>query len=379
MPLTCWQEVSNLGSPENIDLKSAEAGFEDWDPGQDSQDDGQDEQGSAESQRQDEELITLADIQPEAVEWIWTGYILAAKITDMIGNGDLGKTLVLLYIIARMTRGDPMPDNPNGPRREPIDVLLLAAEDDLADTLVPRLIAAGADMTRVHAPAGLITFPEDIPKLERWIEDKNIRLLVIDPIMAFMGVTKTGIEADVRKGLTNPLKELAARRRCAVVWLRHINKNERAGASMRGTGSTAFYNAARAGLTFGLDHDDETGEARIMIQSKRNLGKERPALRYRIVSTFGRVSPEGTEGTPVVEWLGVAEGATVASVLGPAPKESAPREGTKVHECTAWLRERLGHSSVAATVMWKEADEKGFCANTVKGAQRFAKVRTFKV
>ena len=331
-------------------------------------------------------LISLENVKPEPIEWLWPGYIPKAKITDVIGDGDLGKSLVLIAIIAKQSRGEPMPDNPNGPKGKPINIVMMVAEDDVADTVVPRLIAAGADLSRIKVLAGPkagsetpIILPEDWPAVEAAVRDTNAGLLVIDPVMGFLGGdVKSGIDSAVRVALMGPAKALASKYDCAVLSLRHTNKSEGASASMRGGGSVAFRNACRAGLAFGPDYDDEDGERRIMVQSKKNLGRQRPALAYRIESSFGLVETEGEEGTPVVVWEGVAEGATPESVLGPRPqKRPGSRVGSKTEEATDWLRERLKDGiSVAATIMQKEMEGEGFSKKVIETAKSRAGVES---
>jgi hypothetical protein len=332
-------------------------------------------------------FVSLASVEVTSVEWLWPGYIPKGKITDVIGDGDLGKSLVLTDIIARMSRGKPMPDNPDGPMREPIDIVMMVGEDDVSDTVVPRLLAAGADLSRIKVLVGPnagidtpIVFPKDMAILERVIHECDAQLLTIDPVMAFLGNVKTGIDSDVRTGLMGPLKEIASRNGCAILSLRHTNKSEGASASMRGGGSVAFRNAARAGLAFGPDYDDDDGERRIMVQSKKNLGKQRPALAYRIESTFERVEPEGVEGTPVVEWDGVVEGATPATVLGPPPRQSGPRDGSLTEAATGWLRDRLADgTAVAAMLIKDEMKAAGYSKNVIGSAKKYARVDSERV
>lgn len=333
-------------------------------------------------------LVSLADVNPEPIEWLWTGYIPKGKLTDVVGDGDLGKSLVMLDIAARMTQGMPMPGEPENTYRKPLNVVLLAAEDDLADTVVPRLIAAGADLKRIKALEGPregveqpITFPEDLAALEAAIRQMNAGLVVIDPVMAFLGSkVKSGIDADVRTALLTPLKKMASKYDCAVLNLRHTNKNEGASASMRGGGSTAFRNATRAGLAFGPDHHDEHGERRIMAPSKNNLGRRRDAIAYRIKSTFGHVESEGSEGTPIVVWEGCVSGVTAADVLGPPSKEPGPRDGTKTAEATSWLRNRLaGGIAVKATIIQEEMGAAHFSKSVIESAKRYAKVKSERI
>lgn len=331
-------------------------------------------------------LVVLSSVEPRSVEWLWPGYIPRGKLTDVVGDGDLGKSLVMLDLAARESTGRGMPDEQESVRRKPGSVVLLVAEDDLADTVVPRLIAAGADLDRIVALEGPrmgverpIVFPDDVAQVEAAIRDTSATLLIIDPVMAFLGDIKTGIDSAVRAGLLGPLKMIAGRYGCAVLNLRHTNKTEGASASMRGGGSVAFRNATRAGLAFGPDHDDETGRRRIMAPSKGNLTTPHEALAYHIESTHGLVPIEGITGTPVVVWDGVAFGVTAGQVLGPAPKPSGPRENSKTGEATLWLKDRLQEGPAKATEIRAEMEALGYSKKVIDDAKRYAGVESERV
>lgn len=326
-------------------------------------------------------LATLATIEPKPIEWLWRGYIPKGKITDIVGDGDLGKSLVLLDIAARVTTGLPMPNEPHTTISEPRDVVLLIAEDDLADTVVPRLIAAGANRNRVHAFEDGISFPDDIRRIEEAIQFHNAALLVIDPVMSFLGDrVKSGIDSSVRNSIGNPLRDVASRTGCAVASLRHVNKDVNAATANRGGGSVAFRNMARAALAFGPDREDATESRRFMAQSKKNLGAQAKTLAYRIEPTFGRVDAEGVDGTPVVFWEGPADGVTAADLLGPPPKPDGPRAGTKGEKATRWLRDRLaGGTAVESKTILREMASEGFSKNVIGAAKKHAGVNVERI
>ena len=326
-------------------------------------------------------LTTLAAVKPEPIEWLWGGYIPRGKITDIVGDGDLGKSLVLLDIAARVTTGRPMPSEAAHLAGPPRDVVLLLAEDDLADTVAPRLIAAGADMDRVHAFEDGIAFPEDVGRVEEAIRRYSAALLIIDPIMSFLGErVKSGIDSSVRNAIGTPLKDIASRTGCAVASLRHANKNMSTSAANRGGGSVAFRNMARAALAFGPDRDDESESRRFMAQAKKNLGGQAETLAYRIEASFGRVEIEGVEGTPIVVWEGAAHGVTASDLLGPPPAPGGPRAGSKTAQATTWLQDRLAAGvGVKSTVILEEMESAGFSKTVIDSAKKHAGVRAERI
>src|SRR5437868_5360146 len=131
----------------------------------------------------------LPDNQPSSVPWIWPGVLAAGRMALIDGDPGVGKSLLALDIAARLTSAQQMPDGYRP--SEPANVLLLAAEDNLHDTIVPRLSAAGADLERVHAwegdADGSPLFPEACPQLQEMIQQTSARLVIFDPLFSFLG------------------------------------------------------------------------------------------------------------------------------------------------------------------------------------------------
>jgi AAA domain len=243
-----------------------------------------------------DDLVLVADVDRELVRWLWPGRIPLGKVTVLDGDPGTGKSTLTLTIAAKVTTGSPFPD---GTRPERADVILLSAEDDIGDTIRPRLEAAGADLARcwvlpdVHPelppdaspkakpePPRPPELPADLELLEKLVVSKAAALVVIDPIAAFpSGAVDMHKDQDVRRALA-PLAYMAARTGAAVVIVRHMNKGQ-GSALYRGSGSIGIIGAARAGLLVAPDPDDE--DRRILATSKANLGKKRESLAYRIV------------------------------------------------------------------------------------------------
>jgi hypothetical protein len=255
--------------------------------------------------------IRLSDVEAEVVQWIWAGRIPLGKVTIIDGDPDLGKSTLTLDLAARVTRGQPMPDNTTSDLDGPANVILISIEDGTADTIRPRADAAGADVRRVHLlndveiedDKGLKkrfpwVMPRDLDMLCKEVERTGAKLVILDPLV---GVVDSSVhlhnDQETRAAL-RPLATMADQKGFAVVALRHINKGGGQNAKHRGGGSIAIIGAARSGLLVGLDPDDETGETKVIAAVKHNLSKTVPSLKYRLVSD--RDNPTVAR----IEWLG---------------------------------------------------------------------------
>lgn len=238
------------------------------------------------------ELESFSLVHPEKVRWLWDPRIPLGKLTIFAGDPGKGKSLVTVDVAARLSRGGTFPD---GARCGVGDTIFLSAEDDAADTIRPRLDAAGADVSRVHrVKAVKVTLGdggtgESVFSLERDIEKLDdaigkiysAQLLVIDPVSAYMGKIDTHRDAEIRRVLA-PLAELASRRRVAVVGVMHLKKGDTS-ALLRVSGSIGFVAAAR--VVWGFGEDPDAPETRIMVAVKNNLAPLGNGLAYRIEAT----------------------------------------------------------------------------------------------
>jgi hypothetical protein len=233
------------------------------------------------------EVRCLDSVKPEPVEYLVDGYIPLAKVTLFAGCGGIGKTVATHDVAAAVTAGrcafglsyTPPP---------PADVLLCFAEDDAGDTVVPRLLAAGADLRRVHEVQGIRGADgkrrpfslADCAVLAKDLERRpDAKLVVIDPAGVFAG--RSGIdthkEAPVQAMLAE-LRDLAMARRVAVILVAHVNKSEEQKARNRVSGSAAFVNSARAAFLFTEDAAEEG--RRLLLPIKCNFGREPQGLIY---------------------------------------------------------------------------------------------------
>lgn len=281
--------------------------------------------GSPDVSRQDSpkahavaEFVTVSDVQAEPIRWLWRGKLALGKVSLLAGDPGLGKSLVSLAVAAAVTRGAPWPVN--GTRAPEGEVVLLSAEDDVADTIRPRLEAAGADVGRVHVltmvrdldPDGRpfsrgFSLRRDLKLLDASLAERpSVRLVAVDPISAYLGDIDSHNNADVR-GLLAPLAELAARHRVAVLCVSHLNKG--GGPAMyRTNGSLAFVAAARA--AFMVTRDQADPARRLMLPLKNNLAPDVDGLAYSVQTAENEA--------PVVVWEPEAVTVTAEEALAPA-------------------------------------------------------------
>lgn len=278
----------------------------------------------------------VADVAIQRVSWLWHGRIPLGKITLLEGDPGLGKSTISLDVAARVSRGAPLEgDCESWP---PAGVVLVGAEDGIADTLRPRLDAAGADLTRVVAfrLERLPTLPVDLGPsgpIRAAMRAVDAALLVFDPLMAFLS---SGVDSyrdqDVRLVLRE-LAGLAAETGAAIVIIRHLNKQSGSKALYRGGGSIGIAGAARSVLLVAADPD--APEERILAPVKSNLCAPAPALRFAL---------DAIEESVRVRWLGVSGRGADELVTNAQQEES----GAAIAEAIVLLGALLANGPVAA-------------------------------
>jgi hypothetical protein len=245
----------------------------------------------------------LSGVEPEEVSWLWPSWLALGKLALVDGDPGLGKSAMTLDLAARVSTGKVFPD---GAECEAAGAVLLSAEDGLADTIRPRLDAAGADTSRILALATvpdenghdrLLSIPEDIPLIEKGIRRVGARLVVVDPLMAFLsGETNSHRDQDVRRALA-PLAGLAERTGASVLVVRHLNKAAANNPLYRGGGSIGIIGAARMEFVVGKDPQDEN--RRVVASTKNNLAKPPKSLMFTLEEAEG--------GSVRANWLGQSE------------------------------------------------------------------------
>jgi putative DNA primase/helicase len=282
--------------------------------------------------------VELADVVRQKIRWLWPGRIPLGKLTLLAGDPELGKSFLTVDMAARVTRGLPWPDqaeNLSG------SVIFLNAEDELDDTVCPRLEKAGADLakcsalTAVCSPADGLTHPlcltRDLAAVRAMLLAKpDCRLLVIDPISSYMGHVDSNSNADVRS-LLYPLAQLAAEFQVAVVAVTHLNKKGTGRAIYRAMGSLAFVAAARSAWIVVCDPQDEARH--LLLQMKNNLAEKSTGLAYRFQA-------ESKQSIATIAWEPNPIEHSLDEVLGTFSAAAQAHRNNENYADT-WLRERL--------------------------------------
>jgi hypothetical protein len=306
------------------------------------------------------------DIKPEHVTWLWPGRLAVGKVSVIDGDPGLGKSTQTLDIAARISSGAPLPGSVTA--THPRGVVILSAEDGAADTIVPRLNASRADLNRVFIMTGVralegaddaVALPRDLAAVEQAITDIDAALLIVDPLMAYLGAeTNAHRDQDVRRALA-PMAMMLERTGCAGLLIRHLNKAQAGSALYRGGGSIGIIGAARFGLLVAKDPDDEG--ARILAPTKCNIGPHPPALRFRL---------EGVPGTDVakVVWDNAPVAVDAAGLLAAAAGDDEERSA--LGEACDWLEQMLALGPRPVADVLRDARRDGHAERTVKRAKQ---------
>ena len=311
--------------------------------------------------------LLASEVEAERLRWLAPKRIAAGKITDLSGDPGSGKSTLVADVAARISRGRALPD---GERGEPRGVVLLSAEDGPGDTIRPRLEVAQADLDRIailttKPDGGMLSIPADISLVEAWVRKVDAALVVIDPVMAYLGrETNSFRDQDVRRALA-PLAAMAERTGVAVILVRHLNKAQGMQPLYRGGGSIGIIGAARFGLLVAPDPDDP--EARVLAPTKSNLAKPPASLRFRLVSVAGT-------DVARVEYLGTSPYTADDLVSAGRP----PSRGSQRDQAIAWLRQELSGGPRSAVEVKELAAMTGVTEATLRRAKDAAGVRAVK-
>jgi putative DNA primase/helicase len=320
---------------------------------------------------QPEELgILLSGVEPEEVEWLWPSWLALGKLALVDGDPGLDKSAMTLDLGARISAGKAFPDRA---KCEPAGVVLLSGEDALADTIRPRLDAAGADVSRILSLATVpdenghdryLSIPEDISLIEKGIERVGARLVIVDPLMAFLsGETNSHRDQDVRRALA-PLAGLAERTGACVLVVRHLNKAPGNNPLYRGGGSIGIIGAARMAFVVGKDPQDEN--RRVLASTKNNLAKPPKTLMFTL--------EEDESGAVRVNWLGESEVSAHQLLATPREEEYADARS----EAMEFLNDVLANGPLAASQVKEEAEEAGISERTLWRAKKVLGVMAYR-
>lgn len=289
-------------------------------------------------------IIKMSDVQLQEIEWLWYPFIPYGKLTIIQGDPGDGKTTLVLNIAAKLSKGEGLDENMQ--IAEPINIIYQTAEDGLADTVKPRLELAGADCEKImvidESDKSLSMIDE---RLEEAIVKTGARLLILDPIQAYLGGGMYMNRANEARDMTKKLGALAEKTKCAIILIGHMNK-----AAYRGMGSIDFFAVARSVLLVGRIEGE--ANTRAVVQIKNNLAAFGHAKAFEL-------SESG------FQWLGDYE-ITVDEVLGGiAPKANKMEQAKKI------LRELAEtQNAVQSNEVFELAEEHGISKRTMENAKK---------
>lgn len=313
-----------------------------------------------------------AEMKMQPIRWLWPGWLALGKLHILAGAPGVGKTTLALALAATVTIGGRFPD---GTRCEPGNVLIWSGEDDPEDTLLPRLLAAGADPSRVHFVRGTriagtiepFDPARDLVQIAQAAQRiGGVRLVLLDPVVsAVTGDSHKNTE--VRRGL-QPVVDLAAALNAAAVGITHFSKGTGGrDPTERVVGSVAFGAVARVVLVAAKVKDDD-GERRVIARSKSNIAPDDGAFAYSLEQV---AVADGITASRVM-W-GEAVAGTARELLA----EQEPEDERK--DAAAFLRELLAQGPMDARTVRRHADEAGHAWRTVQRARKAAGAEAHRV
>jgi AAA domain len=322
---------------------------------------------------------TAAEVTPATARFAWTGRIPLGALTILAGPPGLGKTQLLIGMLARASKG-----NLEGDLNGACEAMYVSAEDSLEHTLVPRLIAAGGIQTRIHFFDAIgdrhgLQIPGDLLNLDHWLQaHQHVRIIVLDPIVAMIPPSlNTHRDQDVRTALA-PLAALVDKHHVACILVMHLNKNTEADALNRLSGSIGFGGAARSVLLFANNPDDpdgEQGDQRILAHVKCNVARRQPSIGYRIESRTIHTADNIEIKTSIA--IRDADIAISATDLLTSPTGS--QEAGARAEAREFIEQELADGPVATNTIKQHAAEAGIAWPTVERAKRQMGIRARRI
>ncbi len=323
-------------------------------------------------------MINMESVKVEQIEWLLYPFIPFGKVTIIQGDPGEGKTTMVLQIIAKLTRGEPILLNKKSQKEaqqdseenlkqevlsqdnpiQPVNVIYQTAEDGLGDTIKPRLLAAGADCSRV-----LVIDDREQPltmvdvRIEEAIMQTKARMVVLDPIQGFLGTDVDMHRANEIRPLMKRMAVLAEKYHCAIILIGHMNKNSNGKSSYRGLGSIDFQAAARSVLIVGRLKDEP--ETRVMCHVKSSLAPEGKSVAFRLDKETG------------FQWIGEYD-------ISADDLLSGDVRGQKSRIAKEFLLDILADGGMAQKKIEEEASKQGIKKKTLRNAKQELEIDSVK-
>ena len=316
-------------------------------------------------------LTNFTEIVAKPVKFLWRDRIAFGKITALAGRPKIGKGLLYSRLIADVTNGRLEGDLTGRAR-----AIILTTEDEPGDTLKPRLMAAGADLSKVSmfqmgSKEDPVPFrvPQDAEELRRRVEDSGSLLVVIDPLMEFLDGKVDPHKSKDSRHAVSAINEIARQTGCAVLTIFHLNKGISTDPLLRHEGSAAFTQVVRSGLMLGFDPEDpdgEEGDQRVLAVSSSNLAKLAPSLAYRIEGVTVTGDTEEPISTAAMHHIGESTAAS-HQLLG--AREDEESRGNR-DEATEFLLAELTDGPKSAKAIQTAAKALGIVPWSLKSAKK---------
>ncbi len=304
-------------------------------------------------------LIKMNEVEAKKVKWLWYPYIPYGKITLIQGDPGDGKTTFVLAVAALLTNGKPMPECKD--ITEPVTVIYQTAEDGLSDTIKPRLEDVGADCSRViviDESEQVLTLSDE--RIEEAIIKVNAKLLILDPLQAYLGVDVDMHRANEIRPIFKSLAGVAERTGCAIVIIGHMNKMNGTKGLYRGLGSIDITAAVRSILLVGRDKEIEN--TRIMAHLKSSLAPESSPIAFELDRDNG------------FRWVGAYD-ISIDDILNGTRLE---REPTKEIQAVSLITEMLRDNDMPCNEIYNRLADHNISRRTAENAKQLIGVRSYK-
>lgn len=317
-------------------------------------------------------IKTFDQVKIKAIDWLWPQRIPQACISLLAGEPEVGKSTLAIYMAAQISKGRPWIDT--GKPQKKGSVLILSTEDINSQVIAPRLMAAGADLSKIHF-IDAVTDGDKKYNIDNLTEDirllylaanriQDLRLIIIDPITGFMHGKNENKNAEVREYLT-PLSNVAQAANCAIVGITHFNKNQMTQtASNRILGSIGFTAAVRAVHIVAKDPNDD--DIRLFLPLKCNLSKHASGLAYKLIQTQIPAEDNRISSVAYCAFTMDEVKITASEILAPTVAVKKKHKEPEKSEIEQWLTDYLKDGPKPASEIYNIGLQMGFSQRSIE-------------